>query len=176
MFIAYIKVGDVLMRTGRTGEALEGYRKALMIRAAMVEADPLNASARRELANSYDKVGNALAARGETYEALENYNTALKIREALAVADPTNAEVGRDLASSCYQLGKTEMTSASDTKMPPKRRKESWNEARVWFQRSLTLYLDLKNKGALNVDNIGQPEKIAGEIKKCDVILARLAR
>jgi hypothetical protein len=50
----------------------------------------------------------------------------------------------------------------------------SLREARSWYQRSLDTWLHLKGKAPLARWDATQPEKIAGEIAKCDAVLAEL--
>jgi eukaryotic-like serine/threonine-protein kinase len=171
--IGYERIGDMQLKSRELTGALESYRKALAIRETLAAADPTNADVRRDLATSYARTGEAQAAMKSINEALESHRKALAIREALAAADPTNTDVRRDLALSFYQLGKTLMMIASEAKTPPPRPKESWNEARSWLQQSLTLYLDLRNRGVLSGADSDQPEKVIGEINKCEANLNR---
>jgi serine/threonine protein kinase/tetratricopeptide (TPR) repeat protein len=169
--IGYEKIGDMQLKSRDVIGALESYHKALAIREALATADPTNADVRRDLSTSYARAGEALVAMKNTAGALESYRKALAIREALAMADPTNADVRRDLASSFYQLGTILMMIATEARTPPTKRKENWNEARSWFQQSLTLYLDLRNRDALSGADSDQPEKVISKINECNASL-----
>ena len=96
---AYVRVGDVqgnplLSNIGDPAGALESFRKSLTIRQALAVQRPTDATAERELAESYSRVG-LLA---PPQEGLEMYRKALGILEPLAAADQTNAPLRRVLA------------------------------------------------------------------------------
>jgi eukaryotic-like serine/threonine-protein kinase len=104
--MAYLKVGDVQGRPGfpNLGDfagALDSYRKALALRAPLLQAAPGDVELQREQANNLDRLGDALRMSGSLGAALEHYRQALALREPLAATappdDPARAELGTSL-------------------------------------------------------------------------------
>ena len=91
--MGYRKIGLSLAAMQDHAGALEQYGQALAIRQALVETDPLNAGARRDLARIHDDIGQVLVALEDHARAMESLHTALTLFEALATADPTNVEL-----------------------------------------------------------------------------------
>jgi tetratricopeptide (TPR) repeat protein len=99
------KVGNRLAANGATAEGIEAARKSLTIFAALAEAQPDNAQARRELGVAHNQLGDLYYESGDVKNELEHYREALRLREELAAADPTNQQLRRDLAVSQGNLG-----------------------------------------------------------------------
>jgi tetratricopeptide (TPR) repeat protein len=77
----------------------------LTIFAALAEAQPNNAQAKRELGVAHNQLGDLLYESGDVKSELEHYRAALKLREELAAADPANQQLRRDLAVSQGNVG-----------------------------------------------------------------------
>jgi len=56
---------------------------------------------------------------------------------------------------------------------PNAKQRQEWREARNWFQKSLDVYQDMKRKGMLSHDDVGDSDKVAKEITKCDAALRK---
>ena len=172
--ISHNKLASLLEMTGDLAGALQNYREALQIREVLSAADPTNAQARRDLAISYGMVGSALAESEGLNKALESFRQSIALFEALSAANPTNAVARRDLALGYETLGESYATFASREKAPASKRLEYWREARVWYQRELRVLLEMRDHGALMAAHAGEPDRITGEVAKCDAALAKL--
>ena len=107
---AYDKIGDVqggfgTSNLGQREKADESYRKALVIREALVVAEPANADFRRKLSTSYTKLGDILWIAVDINGALEFYSKALEINKKLAAELPDDTEIRSDLAISYRNFG-----------------------------------------------------------------------
>jgi eukaryotic-like serine/threonine-protein kinase len=169
--LSYDNVGDLLVKTGDMRGAMENYRKSLAIRDEESKKHPTYADARRYLAISHDNVGNLLARTGDTRGAIERYRAALTLRERLAAEDSTNVKHRRDLAKSLSKLGEACTILASNKQSGAGEQKESLRQARLWYQRSLEAWLYLRERTPLSASDAGEPDRIAGEIAKCDSAL-----
>lgn len=117
---AYEKVGDVQGRTlranmGDTAGAKESYRKALGIRETLVAANPQDASARSDLADSYREFGRLLWTTSDTAGALENAHKQVTLREALVAENPTDSQARFKLGVSHADVGEMRLEQGGTT-------------------------------------------------------------
>jgi hypothetical protein len=112
---------------------------------------------------------------GKELEGIEYERKALQISDALAAADRSDtffksADVayGRSALADAYShlAGRPGNSEAA--------RIRNWREARSWYQKSLDLWLQLKQKAPLAHLDAAQPDKIAAAIAGCDAALAKL--
>jgi tetratricopeptide (TPR) repeat protein len=78
---------------------------SLDIREVMLEADPTNFEAQRDLAVLYDTLGDVQMKLGDIRSALETYEQGLRTREQLTEADPGNLKELRGLSISYDRMG-----------------------------------------------------------------------
>ncbi|MBA2435982.1 MAG: protein kinase [Chthoniobacterales bacterium] len=99
----YEKVGDVQgalnnSNLGNTEAGLETYRKANVLRAAIVAARPEDLEARKKLANNQYTTARTLWMASKTKEAEEAFEKTLKLQRELVAASPESAEFKDKLA------------------------------------------------------------------------------
>ncbi|MCY2927872.1 MAG: hypothetical protein NT031_21025, partial [Planctomycetota bacterium] len=92
------RLGGLLRRMDRTGEALAAHRRSLDIRQRQAERDSGSASARRALASARRGIGSLWLQLDKGPDAEDQYRQALADCEALAKADPESSQARRDLA------------------------------------------------------------------------------
>jgi eukaryotic-like serine/threonine-protein kinase len=148
--------------------ALEGYQK-------LTAADPKDVLVMRYLGKCYMSLGRALAADGKPAQGIESARKAVLILGNVAAADraDTNFKL-TDLAYAHSALAETYSRLAAHPSTPEPSKIASWREARSWYQKSLDIWLLLKQKAPLGKFDAAQPEKIAAEIASCDAALAKL--
>jgi non-specific serine/threonine protein kinase/serine/threonine-protein kinase len=171
--IGHEKVGSMLAARKEYAEALQRYRQALAISEALAAADPENAQARYDVSYGHETIGDLLIETGDLAGALERYRQVLIIRESLSVADPKNAEIRSDLAKTYKNLGKVYTMLASQSKRSVSQRIKHWHQARSWYQNSLDVLLDMRQRGILSSADAGEPDNVAREIARCDAALAK---
>jgi tetratricopeptide (TPR) repeat protein len=132
-----------------------------------------NTEFRHDLAISYRKLGEMLLLTGETARALENFRQALPLIESLSAQSPMNAFKRRDLALTYSGLGAASVKLASETRASSDQQKGHWGEARAWYQKSLGIWEDLRDKGTSGSGDAGKPAEVAHEIARCEVALDR---
>ena len=106
---AYLRLSEVLGRTGETANALSVARKGLGLLEQISEpassGDAAGQAAfRRELAASHSRVGDLLSASGDTNGALEQHRLALAMMEQVAAAGPTDIDNMRQLGVAHQKL------------------------------------------------------------------------
>ena len=120
---AYLKIGDLQgnpyePNLGDAPGALQSYRKALAISAALAHADPTDAQAQRYLARSYQSLGEVLPQLGRAGDAVVDVRRAGQIFEMLVRRTPHDRDLRVQLAD-CYQslgdlLGHRELQNLGD--------------------------------------------------------------
>jgi tetratricopeptide (TPR) repeat protein len=139
---------------------------ALVLDEALAAADTYDVRSRQFLSSTCLKIGKALLEQGRFSEARKSHARAIAISEELSGADPLNAEPRVQLAESYASFGKLEeRTASAATNRAAARR--SWLEARSWYERSRTVWLDLTGL------NKGKPQEVAEAISRCDSALAK---
>jgi eukaryotic-like serine/threonine-protein kinase len=104
---AYLKVGDLQgnpyePNLGDSPGAVQSYRQALAISAALVAADGEDATAQRYLARSYQSLGEVLPLLGKATEGIADMRSACQLFELLTRRTSGDRELRVQLAD-CYQ-------------------------------------------------------------------------
>ncbi len=170
--ISYVNLGDILGKQGNVAGALERYRMALVLDEALAAADRADAGSRQYLSSTCLKIGKTLLEQGQFSEARKNCARAVAITEELSRTDPMSTDAKADLAESYASLGSLEerIASAAGDRAAARR---SWLEARSWYERSRTVWLELRKQNALTGLNGGKPQEVADAISRCDSALAK---
>jgi serine/threonine protein kinase len=162
-------VGEMLERKGDLYAALSHYRRSLEISERLAESDPNNFLMVSEQAINLARVGHTLARAGSAQSAIEYVSKAVALSEQLSGANPDNTELRAFLAHILAIKGRTHATLAGNQAL-------QWREARKWFQRSLDILVDLKNRGAWTSPDFGDPDELRREIALCDASIERLEK
>lgn len=98
LFIAQIRIGNVLISDGDTSGALAAYGQANRLSRKLVAAEPANRDWQRDLYVSLERLGDSHAARGDLARALEAMEEAATIIRAIAAVEPTDNRRKHDIA------------------------------------------------------------------------------
>lgn len=170
--ISYVNLGDILAKRGDFAGSLERYRMALALDEALAAADSADARSRDYLAYNSRRAGKALLELGKFAEARKSYARSLAITEDLSRIDPMNAKIRAELAESYASFGGLGERIASVAANRPSARR-SWREARSWYERSRSVWLELQKQNALIGLYKGKPQELAQAISRCDSALAK---
>jgi len=107
---AYLKVGEVQhagyrASLGDATGALESYRKAGTLAAALARTQPNNLAAKRYLARSEQSIAGVLLVTGHAGQAADSLRRAIPIFDTITAAEPGDTEAGFHLADSYNALG-----------------------------------------------------------------------
>jgi serine/threonine protein kinase/tetratricopeptide (TPR) repeat protein len=102
---AYGRIGDVLFKLGRYGEALEIQQKVLLLDEGLLRADPSNALARRDVQVDFYKIARNKAELGDINGAIASQRKCIAFCEASVAANPESSESRGDLGVAYYYLG-----------------------------------------------------------------------
>jgi tetratricopeptide (TPR) repeat protein len=98
------ELASIYLDQGDVKSALAASERARKNLQALVDADPADASLRRELAVALNKIGDARIALGEADAALKSFQTALAIISRVATEYPNHTGLQRDLSSSLNKV------------------------------------------------------------------------
>jgi serine/threonine protein kinase len=106
----YVKIGDVqgnpfVSNLGDITKALESYRKALSLGAAVLARKPKDADALKEVARVHQKLGSVLPFAGKGPEALEHANEAVRLYQQVLAVNPDDVQARIDLSSAYEAQG-----------------------------------------------------------------------
>jgi len=111
---------------------------------------------------------------GEGQASLENCRRARSLAEEMVAADSKTTVLRGIQALAYYNSGLAHETLVSTTRAAAQQRLEHWREARSWYQRSLDVHLELRNRGAFTHPEYGSLEESSRRIAGCDEALAKL--
>ncbi|MEP6810082.1 MAG: protein kinase [Chthoniobacterales bacterium] len=107
---AYEKIGEIQGNSyydnlGDTDGAMASYRKSLSIRERLLTANPENAEAQHELANSHEGLGDIYYTNGDLRAGLTSYEVAVRLRERLLSLHPEEQKYRLALAELYGKVG-----------------------------------------------------------------------
>jgi serine/threonine protein kinase len=172
--ISYSNVGDVLLATKKYSEALTHYRQAVVIDEGLSAADPEDDWARKYLVYNYLRLGDAQLKTGDVSAAQSTYERCLLIAKRRVDSDTTNAGALADLADSYARLGVLNLSQGVNLQLANGKRRLRLSSARSWYQLSLNVWLDMRNRGVLRGVQSHAPDQVAAELAKCDSAMRTL--
>jgi eukaryotic-like serine/threonine-protein kinase len=171
LLIAYMGLGETELIAGDQSAAIQYYAKAKPIAEGLAAVDARNIQARGDIAAFSLSLSACELRSGELPAALKNCQSALVIREELAAANPTNALMRRDLAVAYSELAKVHGKMAEDKQTPAIQQQDNWQAAKDSYEKSLSIWTDMKSSGTLSAVDAPKPDEIADDIAKCEAAL-----
>jgi tetratricopeptide (TPR) repeat protein len=170
---SYTRLAHCLLQSGDTKTAVEYYRKAVAARLKLSEKNAASNTNRAALAECYTNLGKAIAS-SDTTGGLKQYSQAIELLDHLTAADRANAQYRIRLADALTNTARLYARMASTNDVAPSLRQEQWTKARVFYQRSQDLWLELDRGGKLAVADRRWSREIARELAGCNDSLAKL--
>jgi non-specific serine/threonine protein kinase/serine/threonine-protein kinase len=155
-------LASVLLRARKLPESIKYFRRAIELYEKILAADAEQKQARADLAYGYGGLGLALAQTGNATEGLAAERTALSSYEKLEAARSSNVGLLRDYAETLDRAGQTCLLNATNNNA---------NEAKQFFQQSLVIWTEMRDRGTLSKVDANKPDEIQAEIAKCDAAL-----
>jgi len=161
-----ILVGEALERAENTRDARQHYLQALEIYSAISSADPKDIEDSVNIAETRNHVGRTYLKSREAMRAAQEYRKALSISETLLSPDQENIEALYALAESAAGMGDVSALLAGKSADSNEQSKR-WSEARVWYQKSLSIWQKVPNPARIspNFFNVTEPREIARRAK-----------
>jgi serine/threonine protein kinase/tetratricopeptide (TPR) repeat protein len=160
--------GDEIGAQGDTAGALEKYRVSLKQLAALSADDVNDVQVRILEVMAIGRLGSAFLQQGNAQAALVELENSLAEGRRLAQPGSSNADLAWTLALDQFQIGQAHTLLGSDAKLPSGVRREHWQQALVWYQKSIP---------ALTASTSGSFEDIAkSSLKEADSGVERCER
>jgi tetratricopeptide (TPR) repeat protein len=166
---AYYWMGFYLEQDGDFPQALVNYRHALADFEALASKDPGEVRTRRYVAICYRSIGTSLVSQHHNSQGLQSIRKGLSVAEELPRPQFTG-----EVADTYDALGFAYSQSATQSGISSSAKLADWEQARAAFQKSLDMYLELQNRGAISTFGAGNPARLKAEVAKCDAALAKL--
>jgi non-specific serine/threonine protein kinase/serine/threonine-protein kinase len=168
------RLGEVLLELADYAGALEVLSGALAIREEVYAKDPANMQGLLDVSGVRASYADALAELGRADESREAGRMALEGFRNLVSRDPGNMVFRRNLGLCYAVLGSTRATMAAHPGQSAAQRVARWREARAFYQSALSVFEDLRARGALRPGDGSKESEMSGRIAECDAALARL--
>ncbi|MBX7173598.1 MAG: protein kinase [Pyrinomonadaceae bacterium] len=157
-------LAEAQFSTSDYNSALTNYQRALSLTQKSLEADSANVRVQDDVSICLAGIGNILAAKGNLVEAVKNLQKAIPIAEKDFNDSPVNALLRSRLALRYFELGKIyEQITKTD-----KLNKDSLTEAKIYYQKSYTIWNEMQKNGILNKIDLVNLQSVSNSIKFLD--------
>lgn len=170
--IAHERVGFVEQQLGKKQQALLNFQESLEISESLSEVNPNDAILQANLRTSYCRVGEAQLALGDVQAAMESFSEFCQITRENAEAHPNDPVIMRELGISHYKMAELHNVMAIDETKNDQERLRHWREVRSALQRTLDVFVDMRDRGILAIKDSAVPGVISAEIANCDKKIA----
>lgn len=171
--IDFASIGKAMLELGDIDGAIQHYQRALVIDRRLAAADQNDANARYYLVRHSYRLGDVFLDSSRTDKALALYREAVSNAERNANSDPENALMRSELARVYAKVAKAQFASAMNRSANDSDRQKSLAAARTSYEKSLSLWAELRNRNALQSIDRGEPEQVAKELKACASAIKR---
>ncbi len=154
--------------------ALENFRKALKMREEILASDPSNVGTKEDISSIYAGISTALAAISDTKGAMVALQKSLSLAEEMSAQSPKNAYQRVQVALRYFEMGKLQSEIAHSRRESKPQQKARLLESHTWLQRSLGVWLELREQKKLRPADADKPDQVSHAIARCDAALARL--
>jgi serine/threonine protein kinase len=174
---SYRKIGAAFMKAGDFDSALDRSRKSLALYENLQKLDSSSAENQRYLVTLYNQVGDVLDKMKKWPEAQNNRFKALAVLENLSKTD-SKAQLSKQLMRRLTVIEDMDIAKefegvATDARTPVTKRRESWRQAREWYQHSLEQWQEIQTQGTLSSADASKPDEVSREIARCDQALGQ---
>ncbi len=162
--LTHLAVGQMLAQLGDTGKALDNYRKATEISETLLASDPSKMETRFDLAKTYASAGSLLTTINKLDEASRYLQKATSLQEMLAHTDAQNARAQGDLADVYFKVAEYYAKLAASAETSTGKREENLCEAQMFYQRSLDIWQQLRERGTLRGADAKKSSEVAHQM------------
>jgi len=163
------RLAELLITIDANSQAVTYGRKALSVWEQLLEHAPDSQALRSRMIKAHASLGLANAKLGDRRAALAESSQAVALLE-ISEDDATQTQVRVLKAEAWKDVGETHVLLAAAARVSAERLAQ-WQRARNMYQRSLDVWLDLRQRGIINGVDSSKPEEIQRELAKCDANL-----
>lgn len=165
--IDYANLGNALLELGDINGAIQHYQHALIIDRRLAMADQDDANARYYLVRHTYRLGDAFLQSSQRDKAVAIYREAVSGAEKNSNSNPQNTFMRSELARVYAGLARAQCDSVIKQSANGADRQKNLAAARTSYEKSLSLWIELRNHNALQSTDRGEPERVAQELKAC---------
>jgi eukaryotic-like serine/threonine-protein kinase len=148
----YVHLGNIQGKLKNFSAAQISVRQGLKILQRFADANPQWIDLQRDLALAYGLAGEVFADDNNLNEAVENYRHSAALLESA----PLRAELWEKLAQTTRNIADIHQKA------------NRFQEAKIWYQKSLEVWEDLRRKDKLSSEFSAKPDELGKLIEKCD--------
>ncbi|MBI3649595.1 MAG: protein kinase [Acidobacteria bacterium] len=174
LLTTHLNIGGAFNALHNRAEAEAHLSAAITIAEQLAMQESGSADSKDALAIVYLSYGFLKLNAGEAESALGVFRKALTVREALVAETPTNVDYRFRLADVCSIIGEAYEALAKQSKTSASQQVEHWQVARSWFQRSLELFIKMRDEKVLAKGRLEYIDGITEGLARCDAALAKL--
>jgi non-specific serine/threonine protein kinase/serine/threonine-protein kinase len=168
---SHMNIGNVLAEMNDPHGALLHQQKALAMIEALSDEDPKNMQLRQDRAGVLGNIGPLLTITGDEEEAVRSLQSALSLLESLPAAD-SSVVIRFTIAKDQFRLGKAFASQAAKARNPAVS-KDRWQVAKTWLEKSLPVFIDLRDRKIATGPDAEMPDQVLREISNCDKALRK---
>jgi tetratricopeptide (TPR) repeat protein len=146
---------------GESAAALETYRKAHLIFASLMMADPKNFLAKSNFGFSDNGIAQSLVVVGNPAAATRVLRESIATFEEMSPRTTSDRYLRTGLAQAYSGLGEAYSVLATGKQVAPNPQREYWEEARAACQKSLALWREKEKRGELESGERTEPSQTA---------------
>jgi eukaryotic-like serine/threonine-protein kinase len=148
----YVHLGNIQGKLKNFSAAQTNVRQGLKILQRFADANPQWIDLQRDLALAYGLAGEVFTDDNNLNEAVENYRHSAALLESA----PLLAELSEKLAQTTEKIADIHQKA------------NRFQEAKIWYQKSLEVWEDLRRKDKLSSEFLAKPDELGKLIEKCD--------
>ncbi len=152
-------------------KALDYFHQSHEIFENLLAADPRNFLAKSNFGFSENGIARALLSSGNPESAQKAFRKAAQTFEELSPSTSKSRYVRTGLADSYFGLGSTFAAWATQPHRSTSERRQFWQEARSWFQKSSAVWAEKERLGEIESSERDAVAKVAKSLAECDAEL-----
>lgn len=164
---AHYMRGLALEKLGRLHDALRSFEADRDLVSALAAADPNYVVVERDLALALLRCGALKMMLKQYAAAREDLQSHVRQIEKLLAKDPTDATTRKDLGLAHYAVGHLEVAIGNDESLPRVDRIDRYRRAIEAFERTIAVYLQMKEDGVFSTADEDELRKTRNAIKAC---------
>jgi hypothetical protein len=164
----YVRMLYMLGRGGDISGANEYEKKMRELVGPLIAQDPNNINYLSTVRGADQRLADVYLRARDGAAALRYAQEELELNDKMFALQPANTNVRRSQAATHAQLGQAFRLIAVASSSSPESGHQNWRTARDEFRKSLELYRELKDKGALVGAEAGKVEELTQELAECD--------
>src|SRR5579883_1883741 len=168
---ALTRLGHLQLDQGKLAESLASQHEAHAIFQGLLAADSSNSLARSNFAFTDNAIAEVLVRSGQPTRAITPLLESLATFRSMSPETSSNRYTRSGMASAYSGMGDVYSALASSRRLSATAAALTWREARSWYERSLALWSDKRQRGELESEERSEQQNVLGRIARCEAAL-----